>query len=71
MSFSKNHELQFAIDKACRVLPQEYTIHIRIEQGATDVVLYDVDGDECDFPTSGESLSQSINDAVQFAEAKQ
>ena len=71
MSFSENHKLQFAIENACRVLPQEYTINICIEQGSADVVLYDIDGEECEFPTNGESLAQSINDAVQFAEAKQ
>ena len=63
--------LGLAIDIACKKLPQEYTINICIEASIADVVLYDEDGEECEFPTKGTSLAESINDAVEFAEAKQ
>jgi len=63
--------LGLAIDIACKKLPQEYTINIYIEQGAATVELYDIDGELCEFPTNGESLAESIDDAVEFAEAKQ
>jgi len=64
-------KLGSAIDNACKKLPQEYMINIWIEGGSADVVLYDIDGEECEFPTNGESLSETINAAVAFAEAKQ
>jgi hypothetical protein len=46
-------------------------INIVIEAGSADVYLLDTDGEECEFPTNGTSLAESINDAVEFAEAKQ
>jgi hypothetical protein len=64
-------KLGSAIDNACKKLPQEYTINICIEQGSSDVFLYDDDGEECEFATNGTSLAEAINDAVEFAEAKQ
>jgi hypothetical protein len=64
-------KLGSAIDNACKKLLQEYTINICIQAGSFDVVLFDADGEECDFPTNGTSLAESITDAVEFAEAKQ
>jgi hypothetical protein len=64
-------KLGSAIENACKKLPQEYTINIVIEAGSADVYLLDDDGEECEFPTNGESLAESINNAVEFAEAKQ
>ena len=67
----RDAKLGAAIDNACKKLPQEYTINICIEAGSADVALYDIDGEECEFLTSATSLAESINDAVEFAEAKQ
>ena len=64
-------KLGSAIDNACKKLPQEYTVNIYIEQGSATVELYDIDGELCEFPTNGTSLAESINDAVEFAEARQ
>jgi hypothetical protein len=71
MSFSENHKLQFAIDNACKKLPQEYTIHICIEQGSATVKLYNIVGDECDYIINDSAIAELINDAVDFAEARQ
>ena len=64
-------KLGSAIENAFRKLPQEYVINIVIEAGSADVYLLDTDGEECEFPTNGTSLAESIDDAVEFAEAKQ
>ena len=66
-------KLGSAIDNACKKLPQQYMIQIVIEAGRADVFLFDADGEECEFLTNGESLAESVSNAVEFAkeEAKQ
>jgi hypothetical protein len=70
MAVKSNAKLGSAIENACKKLPQEYEINIYLERGSAVVELYDIDGNICDFPTNGDSLSESIDDAVEYATSK-
>lgn len=60
-------ELGKAIKRAEEKLPDRYTINIYLERNSSDVVLYDDEGEECEFTSNHESLADIINDAVEFA----
>ena len=62
-----HRELGKAIENAAEKLPDGYTINIVLEHNSGNAVLYDEDGEECDFPSNHESLANVINDAVEFA----
>ena len=63
-----NAKLASAIDNACHVLPSDCMVIIHLSQGATDVTL-EIDGTESDFPSNRETLSETINDAVEYAQS--
>ena len=60
-------ELGKAIKRAEEKLPNRFTINIYLERNSSDVVLYDDEGEECEFTSNHESLADIINDAVEFA----
>lgn len=60
-------ELGKAIENAAAKLPDGYTINIVLERNSGDAVLYDDEGEECEFPANHETLADTINDAVEFA----
>ena len=60
-------ELGKAVERAAEKLPNGYTINIYLERNRSDVVLYDDEGEECEFTSNHESLAGIINDAVEFA----
>ena len=60
-------KLGAAIENAAGKLPDRYTINIYLERNSSDVVLYDDEGEECEFTSNHESLADIINDAVEFA----
>ena len=60
-------ELGKAIKRAAEKLPNGYTINIVLERNSDDAVLYDDQGEECEFTSNRESLAGIINDAVEFA----
>jgi hypothetical protein len=62
-----HNELGKAVESAAEKLPEGYTINIVLERNSGDAVLYDEDGEECEFPSNHESLADTINDAVEFA----
>jgi hypothetical protein len=60
-------ELGKAVEAVAEKLPDGYTINIVLERNSGDAVLYDDEGEECEFPSNHESLADTINDAVEFA----
>ena len=60
-------ELGKAVERAAEKLPRGYTINIVLERDSGDAVLYDDEGEECEFTSNRESLADTINDAVEFA----
>ena len=60
-------ELGKAVEAAAEKLPDGYTINIVLERNSGDAVLYDDEGEECEFPSNHESLADTINDAIEFA----
>ena len=57
-----------AIECAARDLPDRFYIEIRIDKDGSSVSLCsDPPFEIHDFPTTGESLADQINDAVEFA----
>ena len=60
-------ELCKAVKRAEEKLPDGFTINIYLERNRSDVVLYDDEGEECEFTSNHESLADIINDAVEFA----
>ena len=60
-------ELGKAVESAAEKLPEGYTINIVLERNTRDAVLYDADGEECEFTSNHESLADVVNDAVEFA----
>ena len=62
-----HEELGKAVEAAWEKLPDGYTINIVLERNSGDAVLYDDEGEECEFTSNHESLADIINDAVEFA----
>lgn len=61
-------QLAEAINNACKVLPSDSVITVHLSQGAAEVILT-IDGNESEFPSNRESLSETINDAVEYAQS--
>lgn len=56
-----------AIQSACRDLPENYEIVIRLALGSSDVTLIDPDGNSIEYPSNHESLGEKISDALEHA----
>lgn len=57
-----------AMNRAAGELPPGWTITIEIERDAGNVVLYDAEGNEHEFPCQRESTAQDILDALDYAQ---
>lgn len=64
----ENAKLASAIDNACKSLPGDCIVHLAMSQDAVIVTL-EVDGNEWEFSSNRESLSDTINDAVECAQS--
>lgn len=65
-------ELGKAVERAAKKIPYGYTLNIVLDCNSHDAVLYDDEGEECEFTSNRErseycSLADIINDAVEFA----
>ena len=60
-------ELGKAVERAAKKIPYGYTLNIVLDCNSHDAVLYDDEGEECEFTSNRESLAGTINDAVEFA----
>ena len=56
-----------AIENAARTLPDGFRIEIVIERDSGSVSLLDPEGNDHDFPSNRECLTDEINDAVEHA----
>lgn len=63
----ENEAIGAALERACEVLPEGWELRIEIEQGSGSAVLSDPDGEDIEFPSNREWLSDEINDAVDHA----
>lgn len=59
--------LRNAIENAARTLPDGFRIEIVIEKNSGSVSLLDPDGNDHDFPSNRECLTDEINDATEHA----
>lgn len=58
-----------AIERACRVLPEGYEVHIELERGAGTPVLYNPEG-ERQGEFCGDGFADKINNAISYAVAR-
>ena len=55
------------IENACADLPEGWEIRINLERNSGTVSLLDPEGDEVEFPSENECLSESVQDALDQA----
>lgn len=66
---NNNVPLYEAVERACGNLPEGWTIHLCMENGAGWIELYDEEGNRVDdFPTDNERIDYTLIDALEYAQ---
>lgn len=67
MSAHEGADLFAAVNRACRDLPDGWTIDLSLEFGAAWVSMCDADGNPVEFEETDRTLPERINEAVDVA----
>lgn len=66
-SLAERAVLGSAIEEACALLPDGWSIEIRLEHDSGYADLSDCEGNTHEYPSNHEHLADSIRDAIEYA----